>query len=75
MRPDFAIQTFEFEGAPDVVAIQSLTLEPLDGGARTRATIHSVYPTVEARDGMVQSGMEVGVTDGYRRLDGILGQE
>jgi len=67
---DFAIQTFEFEGFPDVVSIESLTFEDL-GGGRTRLRAHAVYPTVEARDGMVASNMEVGVTEGYERLDKV----
>ena len=54
---EFAIQTFEFEGYPDVVGIESMTFERL-GGGRTRLAGHSVYPTLEARDGMVGSGME-----------------
>ena len=67
---DFAIQTFEFEGFPDVVSIESLTFEDM-GGGRTRLRAHAVYPTVEARDGMVASNMEVGVTEGYERLDKV----
>src|SRR4051794_32649306 len=47
---EFAIQTFEFEGFPDVVSIESLTLTDL-GNGRTRLNVHSVYPTVETRDG------------------------
>ena len=40
---DFAIQTFEFDGYPDVVSIESLTFEDLGGGrspadAATRST-------------------------------------
>jgi uncharacterized protein YndB with AHSA1/START domain len=65
---DFAIQTFEFDGYPDVVAIESLTFIDL-GGGRMKLSIHSVYPTVEARDGMVASGMETGIVEGYARLD------
>ena len=67
---DFAIQTFEFEGFPDVVSIESLTFEDM-GGGRTRLRAHAVSPTVEARDGMVASNMEVGVTEGYERLDKV----
>jgi uncharacterized protein YndB with AHSA1/START domain len=67
---DFAIQTFEFEGYPDVVAIESLTFTDL-GDGRARLSIHSVYPTLEARDGMVASGMETGVVEGYARLDAL----
>lgn len=67
---DFAIQTFEFEGFPDVVSIESLTFEDL-GNGRTRLRAHAVYPTLEARDGMVASNMEVGVVEGYERLDKV----
>jgi uncharacterized protein YndB with AHSA1/START domain len=68
---EFAIQTFEFEGVPDVVSLESLTLTALPGG-RTRLNIHSVYPSVEARDGMVAGGMERGITEGYEKLDGLV---
>lgn len=69
---EFAIQTFEFEGVPDVVAIESITFDDL-GDGRTRLRIHSVYPSVEARDGMIASGMERGMTEGYERLDELVG--
>ena len=68
---EFAIQTFEFEGYPDVVAIESMTFEDL-GGGHSRLRLHSTYPTVESRDGMVASGMESGMSEGYRRLDDVL---
>ena len=68
---EFAVQTFEFEGVPDVVAIESMTFERLEGG-RSRLRGRSVYPSLEARDGMVQSGMEQGVTEGYERLDALV---
>lgn len=71
---EFIIQTFEFEGFPDVVSIESLTFEDL-GDGRTRITGHSSYPSMEARDGMAASGMEKGVTEGYERLDGILASQ
>jgi uncharacterized protein YndB with AHSA1/START domain len=67
---DFAIQTYEFEGFPDVVAIESITFEDL-GGGRSRVRGHSVYPTQEARDGMIASNMEVGMSEGYERLDKV----
>ena len=70
VRPnEFAIQTFEFEGFPDVVSIESMTFEDL-GGGRSRVRGHSVFPSLEARDGMVASGMEGGMSEGYERLDG-----
>ncbi|MDM7854210.1 SRPBCC family protein [Cellulomonas alba] len=68
---EIAIQTFEYEGFQDVVAIETLRFTDL-GDGRTRLDIHSVYPTLEARDGMVESGMERGVTQGYEKLDRVL---
>ena len=68
---EFAVQTFEFEGYPDVVSIESIRFEDL-GGGRTRLSGHATYPTLEARDGMVQSGMESGMSEGYDRLEELL---
>lgn len=68
---ELIIQTFEFEGYPDVVSIESLRFEDL-GDGRTRLVGHSVFPSVEARDGMVASGMESGLVEGYERLDRVL---
>ncbi|WP_159605461.1 SRPBCC family protein [Agromyces humi] len=68
---EFAVQTFEFEGMPDVVAIETIAFEDL-GDGRTRLRIHSTYPAVEARDGMVASGMETGLREGYERLDALV---
>ena len=68
---EFAVQTFEFGGYPDVVSLEFLTFEDL-GDGRSRVHGHSVYPTLEARDGMAQSGMESGMTEGYERLDELL---
>ena len=68
---EFAIQTFEFEGYPDVVAIESMTFEDL-GNGRSRLRLHSTYPSVESRDGMVASGMETGLREGYERLDALV---
>lgn len=67
------IQTFEFDGLPESghVSLESMTLEELPNG-RTRLTAQSVYRSVADRDGMVQSGMEHGVNEGYERLDEIL---
>ena len=67
---DGILQTFEFEGAPGHVSLEQLTFEPRDG--RTVVRIHSAYQSVEARDAMVQSGMESGINDGYRRLDELI---
>jgi uncharacterized protein YndB with AHSA1/START domain len=67
---EFAVQTFEYEGFPDVVSIEFLTF--VDLGDRCRLEGHSVYPSLDARDGMAASGMEKGMREGYERLDLLL---
>lgn len=73
VSPERVIQTFEFDGLPESghVILETLKLEPLPGG-RTRLTTQSVFQSVEDRDGMIQSGMEYGVNDGYERLDELM---
>lgn len=65
------IQTFEFEGAPGQVSLETMTLEAVDGD-RTRLRTHSVFPSVETRDAMIASGMEQGVRDSMDRLANLL---
>jgi len=71
--PERLIGTFEFEGLPESghVILETTKFEELPGG-RTRVTTQSVYQSVQDRDGMIASGMESGVVDGYERLDEIL---
>jgi uncharacterized protein YndB with AHSA1/START domain len=71
---EFAIQTFEFGGYPDVVSIEFLTFTDL-GDGRSKVSGHAVYPSMEARDGMVSSGMEQGMGEGYERLEELLGKQ
>lgn len=71
MSIDNMVQTFEFEGYPGHVSLDCMMLEVLPGN-RTKATIHSVFQSISDRDGMIQNGMEKGVTEGYERLDEIL---
>ncbi|MDQ1057200.1 uncharacterized protein YndB with AHSA1/START domain [Arthrobacter globiformis] len=68
---EFAVQTFEFSGYPDIVSIEFTHFEDL-GGGRSRLRNHVVCPTLEARDGMADSGMETGLRDGYERLEEVL---
>ena len=73
LRPsERIVQTFTFEGAPDAVSLEILTLEDL--GGRTRLVVKSVGESVEARDAAIASGMERGVRDGYERLDDLLAE-
>ena len=65
------VQTFTYEGVPDGVSLDTVTFEDL-GNGRTRLTGVSVVDSIEARDAMVASGMEVGIVEGYERLDELL---
>lgn len=64
------VQTFEFSLAPGQVGLDTTSFQEIDG--RTRLSLHEVYPSVEARDMAVASGMESGIKEGYERLDEIL---
>jgi uncharacterized protein YndB with AHSA1/START domain len=66
VAPQRVVQTFEFEGAPGHVALETMTLEEADG--KTICVAQSVHQSVEARDAMVQSGMEEGARETYDRL-------
>ncbi len=72
VRPEECIvQTFTYEGDPDGVALETLRFEDL-GNGRTRLTATSLVDSFEARDAFLASGMEVGVREGYERLDALL---
>lgn len=65
------VQTFTWEGLPDAVCLETLTLQELPGG-RTLLTGLTVVESMEAQRGMMASGMEVGINEGYAKLDKIL---
>jgi uncharacterized protein YndB with AHSA1/START domain len=65
------VWTFTWEGRPDGVALETLVFEYL-GDGRTRLTTTSVIDSLEARDAIMSSGMEVGVHEGYAKLDALL---
>ncbi len=67
---DGLVQTFEFEGAPGHVSMDTVTFEERDGGTIVRS--NSVFQSVEARDAMYESGMADGMSQGYERLDELL---
>lgn len=68
--PDRIVQTFEFEGAPGHVSLDTLVLEDL--GGRTRVRTSSSFQTVEARDAMLENGMAGGMEEGFTRLEELL---
>lgn len=71
IRPDRIVQTFTYEGEPDGVALETLWFEDL-GNGRTRLRTQSLVDSFERRDGWLKSGMEVGVEEGYTKLERML---
>jgi uncharacterized protein YndB with AHSA1/START domain len=71
VRPDRIVQTFTFEGQPDGVALQTLWFEDL-GNGRTLLRTQSLVDSFEDRDAWLASGMEVGVNEGYAKLEEML---
>lgn len=72
VRPaELIVQTFAYEGMPDGVALERIAFEEL-GGGRTRLSSTSLVDSFDARDAFVASGMEIGVREGYERLDELL---
>ena len=69
--PERVVQTFEWDGMPGHVALETMTLEDL-GDGRTRLVTTSLFMTAEDRDGMLQSGMEGGLNESYAALDKVL---
>jgi len=64
-------QTFEWEGMPGHIVVETATFEDL-GGGRTKISTRSVFDTTEERDGMLSSGMEIGMGESYEKLDELL---
>ena len=69
--PERIVQTFEWDGMPGYVSVETATFEDL-GDGRTKITTTSLFHTAEERDGMLQSGMEGGLNETYDRLDEVL---
>jgi uncharacterized protein YndB with AHSA1/START domain len=71
VSPTRLVQTFTYDGFPDGVSLETLTLTAL-GDGRTRLTGHSLVDSFEGRDQWLASGMETGINDGYAKLDALL---
>lgn len=71
VEPGKIVQTFTWEGMPDGVSLETLRFEDL-GDGRTRLVAESLCDSFEGRDGWLASGMEVGVNEGYEKLDELI---
>ncbi|WP_028926742.1 SRPBCC family protein [Pseudonocardia acaciae] len=65
------VQTFEWDGMPGHVCVETATFTDL-GDGRTKVTVESLFHTDEERDGMLHSGMEHGLNASYAALDTLL---
>ncbi|MFC4017191.1 SRPBCC family protein [Micromonospora sp. GCM10011542] len=65
--PERIVQTFEFEGMPGHVAVETLVFTERDG--QTVVTGTSRFDTKQERDGMVDSGMAQGAAESYAALE------
>ena len=71
--PERCVRTESFEtGCVPQMGEQLSTLVLADKGEQTLLTITVQYPSKEARDGALASGMEHGMAAGYDRLDEYL---
>jgi uncharacterized protein YndB with AHSA1/START domain len=68
--PERIVWTFEYEGAPGHISVETLTLE--EQGGKTTLTATAVYDTIEARDAVLQSGMTEGAAETWDRLSEYL---
>ena len=67
---DRVVQTFEWEGMPGYVSVETAEFEDL--GEQTKVVTTTLFFTNEERDGMLGSGMEIGMNQTYQRLDELL---
>lgn len=68
--PERLVYTFEWEGMPGHILLETISLEEQDG--KTILTDSNVFQSVMDRDGMLQSGMEEGASEGWNRMDALL---
>ena len=69
--PSRLVQTFEWDGMPGYVIIETIEFEEMPGG-RTKVVNTSLFYATEERDGMMASGMEEGLNQSYAALDRLL---
>ena len=68
---DRIMQTFEYDGMPGHVSVETADFQDL-GDGRTRVVSTSLFHTHEERDGMLKSGMTDGMNESYAALDQLL---
>ncbi len=68
--PERLSYTFEFEGEPGHVLLETVTLE--EDGGRTKVTDRAIFQTVEDRDRALAAGMQQGADETMERFAELL---
>jgi uncharacterized protein YndB with AHSA1/START domain len=68
--PERLVYTFEFEGMPGHVILETVTFEEQNG--KTKQVVTDLFQTIEDRDGMYKSGMEEGAVETMGRFEELL---
>ncbi len=71
---DRMVWTFEWDGMPGYVSVDTVIFEDL-GDGRTKVISKVLFFTTEERDGMLKSGMEQGLNQSYAALDALLARQ
>lgn len=71
VAPERVVQTFEWDGMPGHVVINTMTLEDLGDGRTKLVTVSEFFSDTEC-DGMLDSGMQDGLERSYAALDRVL---
>jgi uncharacterized protein YndB with AHSA1/START domain len=66
VRPERIVMSFEWEGMPGHISVDTLTFEERDGV--TTLTSRTLFDSVEDRNGMLESGMEEGANQSMEAL-------
>jgi uncharacterized protein YndB with AHSA1/START domain len=72
VAPERLVYTEVFEPYPDGDSLVTTTLTEENG--KTRLTVTALYPSLEVRDMVLQTGMERGAAISYDRLEDVVGQ-
>jgi uncharacterized protein YndB with AHSA1/START domain len=70
VAPERLVSTFEFEGTPGQVSLDTVTFA--ETGGRTTLTVRSIFGSVDDRDEMLNAGMLDGMSESMRRIDVLL---
>lgn len=72
-RPRRLVRTEVFERFPELVALQTLTLDEDDRGV-TRMELRIAHPSESVRDAHLRSGMEAGLQRSFDRMEHLVTQ-